>query len=338
MSEVSKDDKVPAIQAENVAAAPAKKGQLKRFWCLYLLAFLAVATVIVVPCVILIAVPKMAQKKVNAAELSIDGIAVTNTQTNSLNMAINATIKSSGSIHAKVDSFIGTLSLLNVEPPIDFATIHFPKTDAASAQIVNVSQEIQIAGQGAFGTFNKYLLSSENVDVRVKGDTYIHVPGISHAYPVTFEKIVTFSGLNGFKGLSISDPQINLTRKNNFQGTIHIPNPSLLTLEVGNATFANFFNGSVIGNTTIDNLILYPGGNQFSAQAEISVVPVLKALLQEPYCENGILPIQLSGTSVINNGQSLPYFANALGAQNQTLQLNIGQAAKNNGFNYTCPS
>ena len=147
-------------------------------------------------------------------------------------MAINSTIRADDSVHATVDAFSGTMYLADVDPPLAFAQIDFPQTSTASKQAVNVSQEIQISDQDAFTTFNKALLSSASVNVQVKGDTHIHVRGISRAYPATFDKTVTLAGLNNFDGLSISDPSISVRSKGNFNATVHIPNPSVLTLEI----------------------------------------------------------------------------------------------------------
>ncbi|KAI3323584.1 hypothetical protein HD806DRAFT_497261 [Xylariaceae sp. AK1471] len=288
---------------------------------------------------LLVAVPSMAQKKLNAAKLTIDGITVTNTQTTSLVMAINSTITADDSVHATIDAFEGTMYLADVDPPLAFAKINFPQTSSSAIQAVNVSQEIQVADVDAFTTFNKYLLAMESVNIQVKGDTYIHVKGISRAYSATFDKTVTLKGLNNFAGLAISNPQINLNPKNNFNGTAHIPNPSVLTLEIGNTTFSNYFNGSLVGMTYINNLVLRPGDNTFFTTADIEQVPIIKALTQEPFCElEGKLPFQLKGSRVTNNGQDIPYFAAALAASNQSVTIDLSQAAKAVGIPAACLS
>lgn len=317
---------------------PAKKGHFKRFWWAYLLGFLIVATVIIVPTVLLVAVPKIAQQKLNSAKLTIDGITVTNTQTDSLVMAINSTIEADDSVHATIDAFEGTMYLADVDPPLAFAQIEFPETTSASRQAVNASQEIQISDIDAFTTFNKALLAKESVMVQVKGDTHIHVSGISRAYSVTFDKTVTLKGLNNFAGLSITNPVISaLVSKNNFNGTVHIPNPSVLTLEIGNTTFTNFFNDAVVGQTYINDLVLRPGNNTFSTTADIQQVPIIKALTQKPFCElDGKLPFKLQGEDVVNGGQTLPYFRDALAATNQSITIDLSEAAKKIGLPAQC--
>ncbi|KAI1369337.1 hypothetical protein F5Y08DRAFT_293073 [Xylaria arbuscula] len=335
MSDVKSD--ATESDTAHVAAGPGKKGHFRRFWWAYLLAFLVVATVIIVPSVVLVAVPRIAQQRLDGAKLTIDGIAVTNTQANSLVMAINSTIRADDSVHATVDAFQGTMYLADVDPPLAFAQIDFPQTSTASKQAVNVSQEIQISDEDAFTTFNKALLSSASVNVQVKGDTHIHVRGISRAYPATFDKTVALTGLNNFDGLSISDPSISIRSKGNFNATVHIPNPSVLTLEIGNTTFTSYLNDEDVGQTYINNLVLRPGNNTFATSADIQQLPIVSALTQKPLCElEGKLPFRLKGKDVVNNGQVLPYFRDALAASYQNITIDLSEAAKKIGISAKC--
>ncbi|KAI0203847.1 hypothetical protein F4808DRAFT_390227 [Astrocystis sublimbata] len=323
---------------EEPVPAPATKGHFKRFWWAYLLAFLVVATVVVVPSVLLVAVPKIAQDKLNDAKLKIDGIAVTNTKPDSFLMKINSTIEADSSVSAVVAAFTGTMYLADVDPPLAITQIEFPETTSSSAQSVNISQEVQISDSGAFAAFNKALLSKDSVEVQVKGDTHIRVSGISKQYPVTFDKKFTLKGLNNFDGLLISNTSINpLAKTDNFKATAHIPNPTVLTLDIGNATFTNYFNGEVVGQTHINNLVLYPGNNTFPTTSDIKQLPILKALTTKPYCElDGKLPFQLQGKNVTNNGEVIPYFRDALAANNQSITVDISDAAKKLGIPTKC--
>lgn len=112
----------------------------------------------------------------------------------------------------------------------------------------------------------------------------------------------------------------------NFHGFADIPNVSILTFEVGNATFGNYFNNAKIGTLFIDNMLVAPGINNFSVRANISQSPVLAALTTKPYCADGILPFGLIGESVINHGQPLPYYADSLALHAQTTEINVGAA------------
>ncbi|KAI1142809.1 hypothetical protein F5Y05DRAFT_366259 [Hypoxylon sp. FL0543] len=339
MSEPAKEGSTTVENAAHrkVTGSKSSKGHCRRFWWVYV-AILVIAVVIVVPCILLVAVPRMAQQKLDEATLTIDGIVITHVQANSLNMAINSTITTDGSTHATIDGFEGTMYLADVEPPLAIAKINFPETTSDALQTVNVSQEIPISDQAVFTTFNEHLMQQETVKVMVKGDTHIHVSGISRAYGVTFSKIVSLQGLNKFKGLNVANPHVSIAQTNNFNATTHIPNPSVLTLDVGNTTFRTYFNQSEIGTSYIRNMALHPGSNEFFIWADINQTAVLNGLTHRPWCErNGTLTIELAGKDVTNNGQPIPYLANALAASNLSVDISIGQAVQSDiGFSLSC--
>ncbi|KAH8202618.1 hypothetical protein TruAng_003219 [Truncatella angustata] len=299
----------------------ARNGHCKRFWWLYLL-ILVVIVVIVVPVILLVAVPRIAQNKVNEAELHIDGVKITQSETGSFNMAINSSITTDG----------------NHNPPLAFAAVTFPETPSDALVLVNISQPVTIDHISELTIFNSYLLTNQSVNVRVEGDTTVRVSGIARDYPITFSKDVTFAGFNAFNGISVANPHVSLSTRNNFNATTNIPNPTSWTVEVGNASFHTYFNGSNIGNTNITNMVLYPGDNNFNIKGDVAQADVIKALQQRPYCENGgLLPVQISGNSVVNNGQTIPWLADALASFNVSLDIDIGEAIKNDiGLSLPC--
>ena len=105
----------------------------------------------------------------------------------------------------------------------------------------------------------------------------------------------------------------------------------------GNSSFRTYLLGQEIGTSFIDNMVLYPGDNSFRMRGNMTQAPILAALGEQPYCSNGgVVPLQLSGKSVVNQGQNLSYFADALASQNQTLNIDIGQTLKTD-LNITVP-
>ncbi|KAK3938059.1 hypothetical protein QBC46DRAFT_356137 [Diplogelasinospora grovesii] len=329
---MSGDDKVSVSQTENVYDKP-RRGKIvnhcKRFWWVHLIVCICVI-VLAVCLVIFVGVPKIAQSKLDAADLSIDGIVVTNTQSQNFSMAINSTIRTDGSVHANIDGFVGDMYLEDLQPHTPFASITFPATTSEALQVVNVSQFIPIENMAAFTTFNTWLQNNDSLRVTVSGNTYVHVSGISKAFPVTFIKTVTMPGLRGFNGTTVTDSAISLTpdaNGDNFKGFVTIPNYSIVTFEIGNASFHNYLLGEEIGTVYVDNIVLRPGiaVNNFSMHANISQGPVLTALGDKPYCQNGgVIPFQLRGKTVVNHGQPLSYYADALATANQTVELPIG--------------
>lgn len=143
------------------------------------------------------AVPKIAQSKIDASELTVQSIVVSNTQTDNFTMSISSTITTDGSVHANIDDFDGVMYLEDLEPHTPFTSVHFPKSTADAYQVVNVTDQFTpITNMAAFTTFNTWLLLNETLRVTIKGDTYVHVAGLSsRAYKVTFQKTVTIPGM-----------------------------------------------------------------------------------------------------------------------------------------------
>ncbi|KAK8049820.1 hypothetical protein PG994_011550 [Apiospora phragmitis] len=308
------------------------KGHCGRFWWIYVVVLLVVILVIVVPCVLLVAVPKMAQSRLNNATLDIDSIVISQAQRDSFHMAINSTVLADNGVHATIRAFEGTMSLLPDKEgaaPLAFAKFQFPEIASAASVAVNVSQQVAVADVDSLVAFNEALLSQDFVHVRVEGDTQVRVSGIARDYPVTFRKDVELKAFNGFAGLSVSNINVTLASTNNFNGTVHIPNPTVFTFKLGNTTWNNYLGGGAnVGTAYIPNLAMRPGANDFYIWADIAQVPVLTALGQKPVCESpqGELTFQLSGKAVENDGQSIPWLATALSAHNASVTMPVGAA------------
>lgn len=143
---------------------------------------------------IFVGIPKIAQSKINDAELHIDGIIVSNTEPEKYNMAVNSTITTDGSVHADIEGFTGVMYLEDLEPHEPFASIDFPDTTSAKFTEVNVSQPVEVTNMEAFTTFNTWLLANETLKLTIEGDTKVRVKGISKSFGVTFKKTVDLKG------------------------------------------------------------------------------------------------------------------------------------------------
>lgn len=330
-------DKDVVTQNEN---APVKKrgcaGHCKRFWWVYLIVSVVVIVLVVV-LIIFVGVPKIAQKKLDQAELTIDSIIISDTRPTKYNMAVNSTIRTDGKTHATISAFTGVMYLEDLEPHTPFASVEFPETTSDALQVVNVSQIVEIPNMEAFTTFNTWLLANETLRMTIEGDTHVKVKGIAKKYGVTFKKTVELKGLNGFHGLKVTDANINIAAKtNNFNGTVDIPNASILTIEIGNATFANKLDGEQIGTVYMNNLVLNPGINDVFISADVEQAPVLDAMTSGPHCNDGIIPFEMVGLDVTRDGEELEYFAGALRALTQAVDIPLTEAFARNGLKLGC--
>ncbi|KAK6842214.1 hypothetical protein PG995_001292 [Apiospora arundinis] len=309
------------------------KGHLKKFWWIYLAVSTAVVLIVVL-CIIFVAVPRIAQSKLDAANLDIDSVVISQVEPDSFNMAINSTILAdSGGVQATIRAFEGNMYLLSggdaVASADPFAKFQFPEVESSAAVTVNVSQKVPVEDVGSLVAFNVQLLSQDFVNVRVEGSTQIRVAGIARDYPVTFSKDLKLKAFNGFAGISVSDISASLATTRNFNGTVHIPNPTVFTFVIGNTTWNNYIDGGAnVGTLYMPNLGIYPGNNDFHVSADIAQGPVLTALGKKPVCEDpqGDLTFQLSGKTVENHGQSIPWLASALAAHNASITMPVGAA------------
>jgi hypothetical protein len=130
----------------------------------------------------------------DASELRVDSILISDTKSNSYQMSVDSTILTDGKIHATIDGFNGQMYLEDLQPHTPFATINFPETTSEKISTVKVSEHVDISNMEGFTTFNTWLLNNETLRLTITGDTHVHVKGLSRAYGVTFRKTVQLKG------------------------------------------------------------------------------------------------------------------------------------------------
>ena len=102
---------------------------------------------------------------------------------------------------------------------------------------------------------------------------------------------------------------------------VSIPNPTVLTLELGNITYHNTVDGTDVGESLLPNVVLKPGNNTLPMLASVSTEKVLP-LVAGKY-QNGKLPVKSEVVSVQFHREDLVYYKDALAASPQTVMLNV---------------
>lgn len=205
---------------------------------------------------IFVGLPNIAQDKLNGAKLGFDGVVLSNLREQSLNIAINSTIRVSGTggIKATIDPFTAAMYLEDLKPHTPFAYIDIPKTAAKSLAMVNITEDIKLPDIKAFTVFTGWLLGKKSIKVTMEGDTSFKARGISKHFGVSFSKTIDLKGnvpsydshsttsrtylytaINGFKGLEVTSASISPKpdqRGDNLHGWVNVPNPSVITSEI----------------------------------------------------------------------------------------------------------
>lgn len=254
-------------------------------------------------------------------------------------MTINSTISTDGTVKADIDPFAGDMYLEDTEDKTPFAVLNFPPTNANKHSVVNVDQHIEINNMDAFNKFNTWFVNNETLKIGIKGNTKVQPKGLSKKYDVTFHKVLEIKGLNLFKGMKVTEPRTELTVDNgtdpnfrNFWAMAELPNPSHFSLDIGDATFDNYFLGKNLGKLYINNLSLVPGMNKVNVSGSLDEGNIIVlASGNRPYCETGVAPFSLIGNNVTRNGVEIPYFQYALAHANQTVELNVTDTLQRSG-------
>jgi hypothetical protein len=152
---------------------------------------------------------------------------------------------------------------------------------------------------------------------------------------IWYRLLTVHSGLNALAGFNVTDFSMELTPEadgTNMIGTVLIPNPTVMTISMGNVIFNNFIANTTtsIGTTTLSNLTLSPGNNTVPMRSAVNQTLVLTQLSEN--FKDGMLPIDIVGNSSVYDGVHLVYFEKALASLTQHIDLNVGAALEKVGL------
>ena len=111
---------------------------------------------------------------------------------------------------------------------------------------------------------------------------------------------------------------------NNINGTVFVPNPTVISFALGNVTYNTYVNDTLIGNTTINNFMLNRGNHSYPFLGYSNQSLVLN-MLQTTY-KDGKLPVRIVGESVVYNGEHLTYYEASIKNNVQHAVLDIAKA------------
>jgi hypothetical protein len=116
-------------------------------------------------------------------------------------------------------------------------------------------------------------------------------------------------------------------------GTIYVPNPSVMLLDLGNVTMNLLIDGTSIGYALLPDLVLKPGNNTVPMQAHVDSLLVVQAISKK--YKNAVVPLDIVGNSSVKNGVGLTYYEQAIRSNTVRVDLNVGPALAAVGINVT---
>jgi hypothetical protein len=147
--------------------------------------------------------------------------------------------------------------------------------------------------------------------------------------------------LNQFKGFSISNSGLTpkLDDGSNLIGNATLPNPSVLTLDLGTIILDVKSGDLVIGNATLKDVTLYPGSNTFPLTGVLDLNTILHNLgkvlaSQASALKNGTLALDTVTRSITWNGTLVPYYTEIMSGLTLTANVAIADLLKNTIHNF----
>jgi len=316
-------------------AVPRARSHCRKWWWCDFLVLAVIVLVIVLP-IVYVAIPKKAQHDVNASTLEIQAQIVSDPTPSSVHLRLVNIARSDSKFHPTLDEFEVALFLETTEPDIiPFGYVTIPKTKIGHETTIVVDQTLNITNMEQFIRYNAIVMGSDEFRIAVRGRTGLHQKGLSKIN-VDYNKVITMKGLNKLAGFNITEFQILTTVEpdgSNMNGTVSIPNQSVLTLDLGNVTMDLSVQGTIIGQSVIPDLVLKPGANVVPMRSTVNQSLVIGLITQK--FTNGLLPIEIVGNSSISNGQHLPYFEAAIRGNPMHVTLDVGSALAALGLNIT---
>jgi len=302
------------------------KRHCMRWWWVHLVIFCA-SFLIIALCLVYVAMPKIAQNGVNDSWIEFTELDFLNPSQSSITLTQKAILHSPSIFTPTLDAFNASLYLvtngvLAAEPMM---YIPMPSIHAVHPQ-GNVSienQVIPIANVDRLADFATAVLASQNVTTALSGNTNLH-EGALPVVNIAYNPQTTFAGLNGLAGFNVTNVRVNVSAPAgvpNLHGFAYIPNPSVMTIAMGNVTLSlATAKAGIVGNSTIYDMTLKPGNNTLTMTGTLN-----QTLITESLNKTGFVDLIITGQSAVYNGQHLTYYEKALQSNQLTLSMNVFQ-------------
>jgi hypothetical protein len=299
-----------------------------------------------------VGMPRIAQHDVNRSSLEFAALKFENPSMSEITLTQTGILHNPSMYTPTLDSFTaGSYLVTNgTFGAVPIISVVLPKTHATKPKSNQgvVQQVVPIVSLDQLTQYATAVISSEYVETALVGKTNLHLgalPTVKVNYNSTtkykgmyflfpsvkrFRTLLTrIPGLNGLAGFNVTNVRINVTAEAgtpNLVGNAYIPNPSVMTIVMGNVTLVlRTEKMGEVGTTTIPNFTLVPGDNNFPMTGILNQTAVLQSLDDGG---NGVVTMHIKGQSVTYNGVNLTYYEAALSAHELTLPMNVTQIVR----------
>lgn len=319
------------VESQAVATKPGFGQKLKRhcarFWWIHVIVF-CIIFLIVALCLVYVGLPRIAQHDVDKSSLEFTELQFLDPTPSSIALSQKSLLHNPSKFTPTLDSFTASLFLVTngTVGSSRLLTLVLPEIHATkpTSEAVIEGQTVTIDDVDELTNFATQVLKNEEVTTRLVGKTKLHL-GKLPTTNIDYKESTTYKGLNGLKGFNVTGARVNLTAlpgQPNLQGFAYIPNPSVMTIAMGNVTLTvSTEKAGVVGTTQILDMTLRPGNNTLPMTGTVNQTALLGSLDQK----TGIVDLIITGKDAVYNGEHLVYYEKALASNNLTLPMNVRQ-------------
>ncbi|KAJ6064396.1 hypothetical protein N7499_013076 [Penicillium canescens] len=301
----------------------------RRFWCCYLAA-IVIFLAIVLPVFFLAIIPAIAQRIVDNTTLHVYSAQILSPNADQFTFILHISLDVPRGLRIRTDPL--NLSLFNrdVTPMEPYLTVALPgyslrgKTELSiTRNVTDILNMKQFVNTLASAVYNK------SFTISAKGSTIGHLGALKT--PLIVDKDIELKGLNKLSGFSIDSARLIIPKEadgTNLVGVVILPNYSVFTFALGKVTLNLQSSDMVIGQATLENVVLKPGNNSVSLRGQLdmdTVIDNLPAILSTPksVLMDGELELTASGNSTIYDGKHIAYYEKLLNNLNITIRVPI---------------
>lgn len=270
----------------------------------------------------------------NNAELPIHSGSVEAVSPTHLRFGLTTELENSKDLGVTLDAF--PLELYNPESESEdtIVTLNFPeqRLEKHARKVIEIPpQTLEIESQTELRQFLAKAFSSNQTTIGIRGNTHAHVLG-SHA--ITLDKTVTLDGLRNLTGMKVDtlipappggvganipadDPRDSIATMN---GSLTIPNPSKLSLALGDVTYNVYSAGLLLGESHVNDLRLVPGEQAIPYEGTLNIDTIIDKAneyanfikIMDGATDDARVPFDVVGNAAYVNGERIEYLDEVL--------------------------
>ncbi|RKF56102.1 hypothetical protein OnM2_084017 [Erysiphe neolycopersici] len=312
--------------------------KLRKHFSLYWWIYLAVSSICLLNITltsIYLLIPSIAQRNVDESYLYCTDLKFEKPTPHSISLSQNVLLYTKTHFRPILKPFTASIHSINngIYSPVPMSTLQFPQTRTRSpVSSIGLEKTVLEFQSDAWlyevSKFSSQILSQEFVTMAIVGNGKVHL-GALPEMNVHYNQSISLRGLNGLRGLKVSDLKMNLNATDgepNMSGQTTIFNPSVITAEMGNVTFSiSTAKAGIVGNSTIENLTIRPGQNRFFLTSNIDKYKIAKSM----DISTRMVGLIAKGSSVIYNGEHIPYYEKAISRHEMVFALNVTEILLN---------